>query len=269
MDSRKIFLFLIILSAFLIKGCTEDDDPEPPVNGSIVVLMYHVISAGEPANLYERSVADFESDIKYLVDNKITVISFDDLATIRESGVLPAKQYAIITFDDGSSSVYNQAMPLLLKYRMKATFFLWVEKVDQNSFLKSEEIVKMSNYMLPGGTRPFIFGSHGYSHQYMLDKRVSFATDEEYNSFLDYEFGVSKTFIESLVPNQVTAFALPFGNGAGDNTIIAAAVRNGYSFIRTSVHAVIKNDVFDLYNIPSIPILDNTLIEEIEAYTQK
>ncbi len=91
--------------------------------------------------------------------------------------------------------------------------------------------------MLPGGTRPFTFGSHSFTHQYLMARKTTFHTDEEYNSFLDYELGESKRVIELLTPYDVKCLSLPFGDGAGDSEIISAAQRNGYSFIRTSIHS--------------------------------
>ncbi len=102
--------------------------------------MYHRITQRRvPSNLYERSIADFESDLKYLINNNIKVISFDDLSDISESGTMPDGHSAIISFDDGDRSGYDLVLPVLRKYLMKATFFLWVEKIDQNSYFTDSE----------------------------------------------------------------------------------------------------------------------------------
>ena len=259
--------FPILVSViFLLSGCSDSDDRMPAAEGKIVILMYHRITVDAPANLYERSAAEFEADIKYLIDNNINIISFKDLEDIKRSGKMPQGHSAIICFDDGDRSGYITAMPMLMKYRMNATFFLRADMIGRDSFFTPLEIYYMSNIALPGGIRPFTFGSHGYSHQLLLARKAGFATPEEYNSFLDYEFGVSKKLIETYTPVAVTVFALPFGDGAGDPDIIAAAKRNGYSFIRTSVNGAIDNPGLDLYNIPSLPMLDVTTQDEIGYY---
>jgi len=264
MHRRKPIFFIATALTLIFSGCK--DDPVPPDKGNIIVLMYHKITQREASNLYERSVVDFESDLIYLIDNNIRVISFDDLDGIKESGTMPDGHSAIITFDDGDRSGYDLVLPLLKKYLMKATFFLWVEKIDQITYFAGSEIETMSNYMLPGGTRPFTFGSHSFTHQYLMARKTTFSTDEEYNSFLDYELGESKRVIELLTPYEVKCLSLPFGDGAGDSEIISAAQRNGYSFIRTSILEVIKSPSSDLFEIPSVPILDNTQNEEIGYY---
>jgi peptidoglycan/xylan/chitin deacetylase (PgdA/CDA1 family) len=246
----------------LFTGCSKED-PVPEEEGKVIVLMYHRITDGESSNLYERNATDFESDLKYLIYNNINVISFSDLGKIKVSGKMPAGHSAIISFDDGDHSWYTTAMPLLRKYRMCATFFLWTSMVGHDSFLKWHEITYMSNITLPGGIRPFTFGSHSCSHQYLQTLRESFSAPEEYYAYLDYEFGISKALIESHTPVPVSVFSLPFGDGAGDQDIIAAARRNGYSFVRTSVWGAIENTGFDLYSIPSLPMLDTTSPDEI------
>lgn len=64
----------------------------------------------------------------------------------------------------------------------------------------------------------------------------------------------------------MTVLALPYGDGAGDPDIIAAAQRNGYQLVRTSVRGVIENADFDSFIIPSLPILDDTSPEQIGSY---
>jgi len=111
-----------------------------------------------------------------------------------------------------------------------------------------------------------VFGSHSYSHSYLFRNKANYATDAEYNSFLDYEMRVSKELIEKNVPEDVDIFSLPYGDGAGQAEIITAAQRNGYKFIRTSVWAAIENIPADLFQIPSLPILDSTPQSEIGEY---
>lgn len=258
---KKVFIYLIFL-AMLLPACDRHDDP-PSTSGKVIILMYHRIVEGEPENLYERSRADFESDLIFLKMNNIKVISFDELYEIMRMGKMPPQNCTIITFDDGDHSWYSLARPLLMKYNMKATFFLWVYMIGSNSFLTWTEIEHMGNYMLDGGTRPFTFGSHTYSHPFLLGRKSGFATDAEYNSFLNYEMGVSKSIIEEHIPGPVEILALPYGDGYGDQTIITAAERNGYRFIRTSKYGVIDNTDINLLMLPSLPILDDTPSELI------
>jgi peptidoglycan/xylan/chitin deacetylase (PgdA/CDA1 family) len=261
---RNFILFTII--SLLIAGCSSLDEPVPPEEGKIIVLMYHRIVNGEATNLYERSVKDFEADLKYIVDNDIKVIDFNNLERIMASGKMPEGNSAVITFDDGDHSCYTLARPLLLEYKMNATFFLWTYMIGHDSFLSWNEVELMSNYMYSGGDSPFIFGSHTYSHQYLLQRKSGFNTTNEYNYFLDYELGESKRLIESHTRGKVSVLSLPFGDGAEDTDIISAAKRNGYIFIRTSIWGAIGNPTVSQYAIPSLPMLDATDPDQIGYY---
>ncbi len=260
-------LFILLTATFItFTTCSPTEDPVHKGEGKVIVLLYHRIIEGEPDNLYERNVEDFESDLKYLSDNKVNTIDFNDLETIKETGKMPEGNSVIITFDDGDNSWFNLVKPLLLKYKKKATFFLWTDMIGHDSFLTWQEVEDMSFYTLSGGERPFVFGSHSFSHPYLQQRKKTFNTSEEYNSFLDYELGVSKSLIQKHSPGEVTIFALPYGDGAGDQDIISAAKRNGYKFIRTSVWGTIDNPEIDLFVIPCLPMLENTSPELIGDY---
>lgn len=260
---------IILFSAILllaIAGCSRNNDPVPQEKGKIIVLMYHRIVEGEATNLYERSIKNLEADLEYLVSNNIKVITFKDLDALSATGLMPEGNSAIITFDDGDNSWYRLVRPLLLKYRMKATFFLWTNIIGHDSFLTWSEVEDMSHYSLKNGERPFIFGSHTYSHQYLFRNKDGFADPSDYNAFLDYELGRSKEMIEFYAPGSVEILSLPYGDGAGDAEIIAAARRNGYKYVRTSIWGAIQNADQDLFIIPSLPILDSTESELIGYY---
>lgn len=263
---NKIICAFLFSLVFLSTGCTKKDNPDPGEPGKVIVLMYHRIVKGEAANLYERSLDNLKSDIKYLITNNIKVISFTELGEFREQGSIPEGNYAILTFDDGDSSWYTLVKQLLTEYDMKATFFLWTHMIGSDSFMTWEEVEDMGNYIVKGGIRPFTFGSHSYSHTYLYDNRSNYSTLGEYQNFLDYELGRSKEIIERHTPGNVNVFSLPYGNGAGDEEIIAAAERNGYKFIRTSVWSAIDDTNLNLMEIPSLPMLDASEPELIGYY---
>jgi len=156
---RRILTSLLILAA-LAAGCSRQPDPEVVDDPMVVILMYHRITDAEAANLYERSAEEFEKDLVYLRDKNIKVIDFNELEEIVSGQLQLTTHAAIITFDDGDHSWYTLAAPLLKKYRMKATFFLWASKIGMNSFLSWDEVELMSNYIYDDGERPFVFGSH-------------------------------------------------------------------------------------------------------------
>ena len=245
---------ILILVLILFNGCEKPSDPQG--DGKVIILMYHSITEGEPTNLYERSSADFESDLNYLISNNITVIGFNELEEMVKKRTVPRENMAIITFDDCDITWLTNVKPLLLKYEMEATFFLWVSQIGTESGLTWEEIDLLSHYTDKDGDKPFIFASHTMNHHFLLDMKEQFSNAGEYSDFLDEELGGSKELIESVTPSPIKALSLPYGNGAGNQDIITAARRNGYSCIRTSVWDAFDVSTVDLYNLPSLPMLD-------------
>ena len=259
-------LLLIVTTAILVTACTKLPEPEPVDNPRVVILMYHRITEGEAGNLYERSAAEFEKDLVYLRDNNIRVIDFSELESVVSGERELTTHAAIITFDDGDHSWYTLAAPLLRKYRMKATFFLWTSQMGKNSFLTWDEIGRLNSYMLDGGVRPFTFGSHTMSHRYLMNMKAALGGGASFSEFLDEELGGSRRLIENNTGGTVNALALPYGDGAGDPDIIAAARRHGYRYIRTSERNVTGTPAADLFRLPSLPLLDDTQQELIGDY---
>ena len=81
---------------------------------------------------------------------------------------------------------------------------------------------------------------------------------EAFAAYLDEELGGSKILIERHIFGSVTDLALPYGDGAGDTYIVAAAKRHGYRYIRTSERNVTGTPSSDLFRLPSLPLLDDT-----------
>lgn len=110
--------------------------PVPVVPGAagvrearVPILMYHYLSVPPPDAdriRIDLSVAPamFEQQLAYLKENGYTTISLGDLYDALAGGRgLPAKP-VILTFDDGYRDAYENALPLLKKYGMRATFFI-------------------------------------------------------------------------------------------------------------------------------------------------
>ena len=228
--------------------------------------MYHRITQGEAGNLYERSAAQFEKDLLYFRQKRIEVIDFTELEAVVSGEKKLTTHAAIITFDDGDHSWYTLAVPLLKKYRMKATFFLWASKIGADSFLSWDEVELMSSYTWDGGVRPFSFGSHTMSHHYLMTMKEATGGGDAFQAYLDEELGGSKVLIDRYLYGTVEGLALPYGDGAGDADIIAAALRHGYRYIRTSERNVTGNPSSDLLRLPSLPMLDDTVQELIGGY---
>ena len=99
---------------------------EREANG-VPILVYHRVNDTDK-NPTTLTVADFEAQIKYLVDDGYHVISPDDLLDAWEQDKpLPSKPI-VLTFDDGHADIYNNVFPIpvvgsnsntLLRFQMR------------------------------------------------------------------------------------------------------------------------------------------------------
>lgn len=98
-------------------------------SSSVLVLTYHHLLNKDDKekyfkdNMYVATTEDFEEQLKYLKENGYNSISSDDLYDwLQFKTELPEKS-VLITFDDGYTSTYKYALPLLEKYGYKSIVF--------------------------------------------------------------------------------------------------------------------------------------------------
>lgn len=88
----------------------------------VPILMYHHLAEGKAGSTV-ISPEMFESHLKSLQAAGYHTISLQELKGFVETGAKLPDKPIVITFDDGYSSNYELAYPLLQKYNMKATIF--------------------------------------------------------------------------------------------------------------------------------------------------
>jgi poly-beta-1,6-N-acetyl-D-glucosamine N-deacetylase len=95
----------------------------------VPVLMYHDVLA-ERGVFFDLLPEEFEHHLQQLLENGLTPISPDQLVQhLRTGAPLPEKP-VLITLDDGYAGHYEYVYPLLQKYQVPATFFVFTGKLD-------------------------------------------------------------------------------------------------------------------------------------------
>lgn len=96
------------------------------------ILMYHYFydaskgAKGKDNNWME--IHKFEEQLKYLVQNNYYFPSWDEVKEFVEGKKnLPSKS-VVITIDDGHASLFDLAIPMINKYKVKATAFIITSK---------------------------------------------------------------------------------------------------------------------------------------------
>ena len=165
-------------------------------NTTIPILMYHLVDeeAGSLEGLYLRT-SEFEEHLQYFKENNFAPITMRDLADYwAGTKELPEKPI-ILTFDDGSVTVYNNAFPLMKKYGFISTQFIISSHLGNGGVMTEDQVKEMA-------AAGHEIGSHSYSH-------LDLANASE--STLEQEVVQSKKDLETLVGQPVVSFCYPAG----------------------------------------------------------
>jgi len=200
---KNFYIFLQILIIILLGTPFICSASTYTKNTIIPILTYHKFCLGESPDDYTINIDRFEQQLIFLKNNGYQAITVSQLLNCIDNGVFPEKP-VLITIDDGFKSAYTQAFPLLKKYQIPATFYLYVDFINngpnQLSWIEVEEMIKNGMEI----------GSHSISHCNLLHIK----TDETYPEYLERirrEIFLSKSILERKTNSPVNSFAYPYG----------------------------------------------------------
>ena len=132
----------------------------------IPILMHHYFFDSEAGETGKDSnwldVKDFEKQLKYLSDNNYYYPTWQEVYDFVEGKITLPSKSVVITMDDGHKSIYTYAIPLLEKYKVKATAFIITSKDNAKKIKKytNHEYIEFQSHthnMHQGGCS----GGHG------------------------------------------------------------------------------------------------------------
>jgi peptidoglycan/xylan/chitin deacetylase (PgdA/CDA1 family) len=203
------------------------------MNPGIPILMYHALPVETLPGLHKVhvSAANFGQQVQWLSDNGYHTITVHEAVTILKEK-WACDKYVVLTFDDGFSSVYNTAYPILKKYGYTATLYLVTDVLNKSDFstftgfenppfgdrpLNTYEI----NELIAAGWE---VGAHSCTHS-----KHSTLTEQQ----LQHEIKDSKIILSSALKYDVTSYAFPFGNYTSE--ALSLIEKSGYNSA-VSVH---------------------------------
>ena len=192
----------------------------------IPVLMYHSV---EPVSEDYLTVSTdvFEEHLR-LIKDRFTAISAAAGAQAVKGAVSAPENPIIITFDDGFTSVYQHAVPLLSRYGLGATFFIVGSAIGGNN-LWDHKAYRILPHMDCGEILDlhkagYEIGSHTYTHQ-----RFTKLSDEMKLRELDENDRV----LAEITGRTPQILAYPYG---GVDEISARLCRERYAACLATVH---------------------------------
>lgn len=161
-----------------------------------VVLAYHLF--GNIQSPLAVETERFDEQLRWLVENRVDIITAAELSSFLDGDLLLPERVAVVTLDDGHSTVYARAYPLLKKHHIRFTLALNTEAIEG----RRPEAVTWANVneMLASGLCEI--ASHSHIHGHM--DRLTEASNRR-------EVSLSRDILEARTGVRPEVFVFPFG----------------------------------------------------------
>lgn len=185
---------------------------------TVPILTYHHVSLSS-SNKMTVPLTKFEEQMAYLAENDFTPITLDQyVAFMNFEGPVPEKP-VVITFDDGWASTLELALPVLKKYDLRATVFIYTDLIGNAEEALTWEQV---NTLAEDGT--IDVQCHTKSHRNLRMKPEE--TFEDYVEAVRTELTASRETLEEHTGKRCEYLAYPYG--ATNHLVVAMAQKLGY-----------------------------------------
>lgn len=220
--------------------------PEPqflfqgPDEVTVPILLYHHIDISPSNSEYYISPYAFEQQMYLLHEWGYQTISVETMIkAIKEGAELPAKPI-ILTFDDGSESVYTNALPIMQKFNFTGTAYLVLNYVGGVGFMNVKEVQELY-------AAGWEIGSHSLSHRDL----TTIPDDQE------KEIVESRWKLQDYAGVPILTFAYPFGAYDVDSLYYVryagyiAAMGLGYDMHqgRNNINYLYRRDIKGSYDL--------------------
>jgi peptidoglycan/xylan/chitin deacetylase (PgdA/CDA1 family) len=164
-------------------------------------LMYHHVQNMDEAqkkNQQNLTVSPeyFRKHMQYLKEKGYNVVSFAELISFFDNGIVIPKKSILITFDDGYDDFYLNALPILKEFGYKAAVFVPTGLIDNPGYLLWVQVTDAAG----GGIS---FGNHTWSHKNMMQKK----------EIIEKEIAAADVQLSEKGLNSTKVFAYPYGFG--------------------------------------------------------
>ena len=204
---------------------------------SIPILVYHKINKESVLDSFrtrEFTVPKevFEEQMKYILDAGYTPVTMHNLIVSEKNDTLPPKPI-VVTFDDGWIGQYTDALPILLKYNIPATFYVYNHVFGKKEFMTLDNVRELQKDGME-------IGGHTVHHPHLTLLPGELVYSEIYGN---------KVFLETELGISLYSFAYPYGDF--DLSVEKYVKDSGYESARTSIKTI-YNDFGNLYELKSI-----------------
>jgi peptidoglycan/xylan/chitin deacetylase (PgdA/CDA1 family) len=212
--------------------------------------MYHRVSAAPPPSQRPLTVrpVDFARQMRWLKQHGYRTITQRELYDALFLGKRLGPKPILITFDDGYSDVFHEALPVLKRLDMRATAY-----VISGRTLRSDTVFLTWHLLRALERDGFEIGSHTITHRDL----TSLSDNEVLRELVQ-----SRRAFERRLGHPVQWLAYPFG--AYDSRIERLARRAGYVLAVTTEQGVVQSASRPLA-LRRLRVLDSTGVAGLAA----
>ena len=214
-----------------------------------VIALYHHVDTNSPPST-SISPEDFRRHLEYLRDNDYEVMALNVMIDHLQSQTPLPERAVAITFDDGYSSIYETAFPMLQQFNMPFALFLSTDPINQgqNNYMTWDQVRELSD----AGA---VIANHMVYHPYMLEREDA-ETDAQWLARQREELLDAEATIEAETGQDHRFLAYPYGEfNAELQTMLA---EEGFvGFAQNSGAAGFQSDFLALPRYPLASIYAN------------
>ncbi len=199
----------------------------------IISLMYHRFEENKYPSTNIK-IADFKKHLKIIEENKIHFVNPKNFETELKNN--KKRRKILLTIDDGFSSFYENAWPILKKKKIPFILFVSTREVGAFNYMTWTQIKELSN-------EDFVeIGNHSHTHEYLVDENSDLILSDIKKSI--------SIFKEKLGKNSVF-FSYPFGEYSLKFKEIIQTLGFKYAF---GQHSGVIDETKNFYEFPRFPI---------------
>ena len=199
----------------------------------IISLMYHRFEENKYPSTNIR-INVFKEHLELIGNNKIHFVNPKNFETELKKN--KKKRKILLTIDDGFSSFYENAWPILKEKKIPFILFVSTREVGSYNYMTWKQIKEISQ-------ENFVeIGNHSHTHEYLVDENYEFIKRDIEKSMSIFE--------ENLGKNSIF-FSYPFGEYSLEFKKLIKSLGFKYAF---GQHSGVMDETKSYYELPRFPI---------------
>jgi len=199
----------------------------------IISLMYHRFEENKYPSTNIR-LNDFKKHLMEIEKSNINFINPKNFENELKKNKTQRK--ILLTIDDGFTSFYEKAWPILKEKKIPFILFVSTREVGAFNYMTWDQIKELSE-------ESFVeIGNHSHTHEYLVDENYDFIK-------ADIEKSIS--IFRKKLGNNSSFFSYPFGEYSLEFKDIIKSLGFKYAF---GQHSGVIDETKNIYELPRFPI---------------